>query len=98
MKTTIYASHGLLAHEKEIVYTVAPTAFCDAIEVDIPDAYETAAGDIGVTLDGRDYLLKEVLANANHKGLAGKTEDRPILRWYDGQGYKTQNIQILDAK
>ena len=80
MKTTIYASHGLLAHEKEIVYTVAPTAFCDAIEVDIPDAYE------------------EVLANANHKGLAGKTEDRPILRWYDGQGYKTQNIQILDAK
>ena len=98
MKTIIYASHGLLSHEKEIVYTVAPTAVCDAIEVDIPDAYETVGGDIGVTLDGRDCLLREVLANANHKGLAGKTEDRPILRWYDGQGYKTQNIQILDAK
>lgn len=94
MKVTIYANYGLLGHEKEVVYKTAPTAINDAIEVDIPGAFETVSGDIGVTLDGRDYLLDQVLANANIKGLAGKVEDRPVLRWYDGQGYKIKDIQV----
>lgn len=27
MKTTIYANYGVLAHEKEVVYTTAPTDY-----------------------------------------------------------------------
>lgn len=89
MITKIYANYGVLAHEKETVYTIAPHECATASEpvtVTIPDSLtprENEAGEIIVTLDGMAYLLSEVLTNAG---------DRPVLRWYDGRGYKTLSI------
>ena len=96
MKTIIYANYGMIAHEKETVYSTAPAQINDAIEVDIPEAYETQDGIIAVDLGGSRYMLSEVLSNSNARGLAAAGTDKPILRWYDGQRYRARDITILE--
>lgn len=89
MKTTIYANYGVLVHEKQTAYTVAPHEHATASEpvtVTIPESLtprENEAGEIIVTLDGMAYLLSEVLTNAG---------DKPVIRWYDGAKYQTRSL------
>lgn len=88
MKTTIYCSYGVLAHEKKNYYSVDGPAsdIYDKIEVNIPDEIvigKNAFGELILNLDGTKYLLSEVLTNA---------DDDPVLRWYNGKTYKTINL------
>lgn len=84
MKTTIYANYGVLAHEKEVVYTTAPTDYAtvsEPITVEIPETFhpcENVIGQVLLTIDGSDYLLDEVLTNRG---------DDPCISWYDGQEF-----------
>jgi hypothetical protein len=89
MIVKIYANYGVLAHEKETVYTTAPHEYAtvsEPVTVTIPESVtprENEAGEIIVTLDGTAYLLCEVLTNAG---------DKPVIRWYDGAKYKTISL------
>lgn len=86
MITTIFANYGVLAHEKEPAYTIAPheyAASSEPIPVILPAdvrAYRNAADEVIVVLDGAAYLLSEVLTNSGSK---------PVIRWYNGSGYRT---------
>lgn len=101
MRITIWANYGTLAHEKEVVYSIAPSEISEAIHVEIPDAYETVSGAIAVTVDPAPYgepsalMLQELLGNANQRGEGGKIPDRPVLRWYDGRRYHQRDIEVL---
>ena len=81
MEVKLYKNFGVLAHEKEPVYTYfvpAATAH-DRVTVDIPQISGTNEYDEPlVSLHGRDYPLHDVLATV---------DDAPALRWYDGQTY-----------
>lgn len=88
MKIKLYESWGVLAHEKQPVYTVnCPVSDAyNLVEVELP--HVTGANDYGeplLTLDGSQYLLHEVLTNWG---------DKPALVWYDVQS--TRRI-MLDA-
>lgn len=81
MVIKLYKNFGVLAHEKEPVYTYfTPAAAAhDRVTVDIPQVSGMNEYDEPlVSLDGRDYLLHDVLATV---------DDAPALRWYDGQTY-----------
>lgn len=84
MKTTIYACYGLLTHEKETVYGVAPTDICDEITVEIPEElepYETVTGSIAVMLPSRmgekklPAMLEEVLCSTKTGNPAIRTSE-----------------------
>ena len=80
MTTTIYANYGVLAHERQALFTAtspADSVLSEAITVDLPDEYEpyeTMYGNIALMLDGRPYLLDEALSSK---------DDQPALRWID---------------
>lgn len=81
MEIKLYKNYGLLAHEKEPVYTyfIHVSAAHDLVTVDIPQISGVNEYDEPlVSLDGRDYPLYDVLATV---------DDAPALRWYDGQTY-----------
>ena len=81
MLIKLYKSFGVLAHEKEPVYTyfTPASAAHDRVTVDIPQVIGMNEYDEPlVSLDGRDYPLHDVLATV---------DDAPALRWYDGQDY-----------
>ena len=85
MKLNVFKSYGVLAHEKEPMFTVYGPAseFYDIVTVQIPDKYPISENDMGdylITLDDVTYLLQEVLSNS---GI------HPVLRWYDGRSYRT---------
>lgn len=63
VEMTIYANYGLLAHEKQTVYTLAQaTNICDTVRVIIPNVSGANVVDEPIlNLDGQDYLLSEVL-------------------------------------
>lgn len=94
MIVKIYANYGVLAHEKETVYTTAPhehATLSEPVTVTIPDSLNPCtneAGEILVTLDGTVYRLFEVLANAG---------DKPVIRWFDGRGYRTISLASAEA-
>lgn len=49
MKTKIYKCYGILAHEKEIIYSTNPSETCEEIEINIPrelEPYEAEDGTI----------------------------------------------------
>ena len=84
MKTTIYACYGLLTHEKETVYGVAPTDICDEITVEIPDElepYVTVTGSIAVMLPSMTgekklpAMLEEVLCSTEEGDPAIRTSE-----------------------
>jgi hypothetical protein len=96
MQTKIYANYGTLAHEKEVVYGTKPSEIYDELTVDIPDAFETVDGSIAVELSGMTYMLSEALCNANTRGEAGKKDNQPVLRWYDGKQTNTMPLEICE--
>lgn len=66
MKTTIYANYGVLAHEKQTVYSTCPISDVhDKLTVEIPESlnpYTTVMGEIGVEpADSGCFGLCEVL-------------------------------------
>lgn len=85
----IYKSYGVLAHEKQPVYTVSNPAsdIYDVITVGIPvKTWENQYGEIGVTLDGEDYLLSDVITNRG---------DAPVMRWYDGRNERWMGLEVM---
>lgn len=75
MKVTIYANYGMLAAEKRCVYTASKTdaAVSEPVDVVIPEKFSPAknsAGEVVVTLDGYDYLLRDVLCGNEHPCIA----------------------------
>lgn len=83
MKTTIYANYGVLAHEKQTVYTTNPISdVCDKLTVEIPDSlnpYITVMDEVGIEPDNAGCNgISEVLTTA-----AG---NRPAVRYCDSNG------------
>ena len=80
MKTKIYAYYGILAHEKEPVYRTNKVdgEIREELMVEIPvPTWRNTRDEIGVTLDGEDYLLSMVLTNIGNA---------PALAWVDHYG------------
>lgn len=81
MKTTIYANYGVLAHEKQTIYTTTPTdeaVYSEPITVDIPESFEPwkdRFDRVLVTINGKPCYLYEVLYHRN---------DKPCINWFDG--------------
>lgn len=92
MKTTIYANYGVLAHEKEVIYTTAPTDYAtvsEPITVEIPESFKpgkNALDMILVEIDGKNYLLDEVLTNRG---------DDPCISWYDGREFHFVCLSVI---
>ncbi len=68
MEAKIYANYGVLAHEKQPVYTTIPIVdeLADELTVIIPDEYEpymSVCGNICVIVDGLRYTLSEAMMN-----------------------------------
>ena len=81
MEIKLYKNFGVLAHEKEPVYTYfTPAAAAhDRVAVGIPQVSGLNEYDEPLlSLNGRDYPLHDVLTTV---------DDAPALRWYDGQDY-----------
>ena len=81
MIISIYKSYGVLAHEKEPVYTYGNPAseIYDVVSVEIPETFkpcEAVNDNILVHVGGYDYLINEVLTNVG---------DAPALGWWDGE-------------
>lgn len=94
MKTTIYANYGVLAHEKQTIYTTAPTdeaVYSEPITVDIPESFkpgENAFGIVLVEIDGSNWLLGDVLDSR---------DDKPCISWYDGPRSKHwKMLKVID--
>lgn len=72
MEVRLFGAYGILGHEKLPVFTVARdgeirNGFQDELIVEIPyPMYETADGEIAVSIGGEDWLLNDMLANAGH--------------------------------
>lgn len=83
MDVKIYDNYGVLAHEKQHVYTTAPEATAAVSEpfyIIIPEGmhpYVTASGEVALELpDGfNPYFLHEVLATGR--------DGMPIIRYID---------------
>lgn len=97
MKTTIFANYGVLAHEKQVIYTAtAPHAHADAAEqvtVDIPEdyhPYETELCGVAVLLGQHKtpYLLNEALVTMQG--------NRPGLRWYEDGGEHRKMLAVIN--
>lgn len=88
VEMTIYANYGLLAHEKQTVYTLAQsTNICDTVRVIIPNVSGANVVDEPIlNLDGQDYLLSEVLTSVN---------DKPALRWVANGSHHTRMLTII---
>lgn len=90
MTTTIYKSYGVLAHEKQPVYSAyAPASdIYDRItvEINIP-TFANEAGELGVVLGGRKQWLVDVLTNWG---------DAPALAWYDEDGYHHIILNVIN--
>ena len=88
VEMTIYTNYGLLAHEKQTVYTLAQaTNICDTVRVIIPNVSGANVVDEPIlNLDGQDYLLSEVLTSVN---------DKPALRWVANGSHHTRMLTII---
>lgn len=90
MIVKIYANYGVLAHEKETVYTTVPhehATLSEPVLIDLPASVnprENAAGEILVDLNGMPYLLSEVL---------GGRKGDVALKWFDGKTYRQIPIE-----
>ena len=91
MTIKIYDSYGVLAHEKQPVYTIACPAseIYDVITVELPDEIIVGRNEIGdllLDLDGCIYLLDEALGAWNGK---------PALRWHDGRRNRCRILRVV---
>ena len=83
MTANIYKSYGVLAHEKHPYYSVSAPAsdVYDIVKVEITvPTWRNVMDQLGVTLDGQDYLLSDVLTNRG---------DKPALAWVNDNGHHT---------
>ena len=78
-----FANYGVLAHEKETVFTACNAASqavtSDEIEIMLPDGWEIAenqAEELLICGPAGDFLANEILRSRG---------DKPMLHWYDGQ-------------
>lgn len=81
MTHKLYASYGVLAHEKQPVYTdgLPASDIYDLVTVDLPAGVSIlhhAAGGTLVDIDGQVYFLNDILSTDD--------QDQPILTWFDG--------------
>lgn len=85
MKSIIgYANYGVLAHEKQVLFTAmypADTAtVSDKIEIELPEGFDcgyNAMQEPVITApNGLIYTANEIL---------GSYADEPVMEWYDGQ-------------
>lgn len=92
----IYANYGVLAYEKETIYTAyAPEATAtvsEEVTVYVPEGFEVgqnALGNILVDSDKLDftYDLNEIL---------GSNDDKPCFTWFDG--HKNNGVMLRIKK
>ena len=91
----IYANYGLLAHEKEAVYTYSSkqSEICEELYIEIPEGFKIyeQTGGTGIILnaeEGYDYTVDELLKNVGGSpafAYVGK----------DG-GYRTFKCRVLE--
>lgn len=77
MEVKIFKSYGVLAHEKQPFYSVSAPAsdIFEQVTVKLPcKTWRNFEDQIGVTLDGVDFLLSDVLTNCG---------DDPAMIWVD---------------
>lgn len=88
----IYKSYGVLAHEKQPVYTFERPAseIYDPVEVDLPDGWIIAENTYGETIvespHGVTYLGREILGNWG---------DAPAFRWHDGHTDRHIILEVI---
>jgi len=86
----IYKSYGVLGHEKQPFYSVGHPAseIHDVITVTVAaPVWETQSGELGITLDGDEYLFSSVLTNSG---------EHPVLRWFDGRNTRWMALDVVD--
>lgn len=90
---TLYASYGILGHEKHPIYTVdGPCSqIYDEIKVKMP--FETSFGQfddmlIDVNRNNRPYLMREVLKTDKN--------GKPILVWTYGEKQYSRKLIIIE--
>lgn len=88
----IYANYGVLAHEKETIYTAhAPEATAKVskeVTVYVPEGFEACEGYLGNILINSDkldftYDLADIL---------GSNDDKPCFTWFDG--HKNNGVML----
>ena len=83
MKTTIYANYGVLAHEKQTVYSTSPISdVYDKLTVEIPatlNPYTTMMDEVGIEPDN-------AMCNGLSEVLTTTTGKRPAVRYCDRDG------------
>ena len=95
MKIKLYASYGVLAHEKKPVYTenvpAGEKGSYIELMVNLPDDIETWENETGnhvLKLGSFSYELNEVLSYSKSH------DDAPCLSWYD-YGNHTRLLDII---
>lgn len=86
MEVKIFKSFGVLDHEKQPFYSVSAPAsdIFEQVTVKLPcKTWRNGADEIGVTLDGVDFLLSDVLTNWG---------DDPAMVWVDDTLAKRHTI------
>lgn len=93
-RITVYDCHGVLAHEYQSIYSLNKPSWEDCpaytemvIELPVPLWYGQGVYP-GVTLDGTDYLLSEVLRGVKNE---------PYLCWYDGARHRRLKCEIIEV-
>lgn len=84
-----FANYGVLAHEKETIFTISgkaeTAAVSEKIEITIPSEYkiaESAYGDILIDIPGAGaYPAQKVISSK---------KSEPVLRWYDGKEHSVK--------
>lgn len=93
MTHKLYASYGVLAHEKQPVYTdgLPASDIYDIVTVDLPAGVyilHHAAGGTLVDIDGQVYFLNDILSTDD--------QDQPILTWFDGRENHVITLSIIE--
>lgn len=89
MTIQIYKSFGVLGHEYQPFYSESAPAsdVFERISVEIPfPTWRNVMDEVGVTIDGVDYLLSQVLTNHG---------DRPALAWFDGRSRLHKILKVV---
>lgn len=92
MKIELYESFGVLAHEKEPVYSLfAPASdVYNRVTVELPHVTgQTVLGEPVLTLDGTDYPLHDVLTT---------WDNRPALCWHDGLHPRRIMLEAVESR
>lgn len=79
MTYKLYESWGMLGKERRPVYSdmIPATDHYNILTVEMPfPLKENEMGETLIDLDGKNYLLSEVLSDWN---------DMPCIKWYDDQ-------------